>query len=458
MKLPKKNKTAKLALFAGAAALAALAPQAHAQSSDALIDKLVSKGILTADEAKDLRAESDKDFNTALKAKTGLPDWVTSLKFDGDFRGRVDQLSTTDNQTPGDSSNSSDRLRFRYRLRFGVTASLVDNMEVGFRLASGDTAKGYATGNPLSSGTSTFQDNGTKKDIFIDTAYAKWTAINSGDWLLAGTIGKMVNPFNFTPMVFDADYTPEGAAINGSYNLNDHHSIAFAGGAFVLDEEQASTQDPFMYGGQVMLNSKWTSKLSSSVGVGAFQICSPQQLTTANVPYINQGNTRNAAGVLRNDFNPIIGDASATYKLDSFPMYPGAFPIKVGGEIIDNPAASENNLGYWVGVTFGKSGTKRSWDLSYRYEYLQADAWYDQLVDDDAAVYYQNAPVGGAKGYYGGTNLKGHLVKLNYSFTDYLTLSLTGYLTSLIDQRLAGNVNEPNNQVAHFMADLTWKF
>ena len=42
-----------LAVFIGAA---------HAQSSDALIEKLVEKGILTANEAKDLREEADNDF------------------------------------------------------------------------------------------------------------------------------------------------------------------------------------------------------------------------------------------------------------------------------------------------------------------------------------------------------------------------------------------------------------
>jgi polyhydroxyalkanoate synthesis regulator phasin len=88
--MTKKNKTTKLALFAGAAALAALAPQVHAQSSDALIDKLVDKGILSSDEAKDLRDETDKDFKTAVAAKTGMPDWVTSYKLYGDFRGRFD--------------------------------------------------------------------------------------------------------------------------------------------------------------------------------------------------------------------------------------------------------------------------------------------------------------------------------------------------------------------------------
>ena len=456
MKANKKKNLTKLALFAGATALAALAPQAHAQSSDALIDKLVDKGVLTTDEAKDLREESDKDFRTALQAKTGMPDWVTSYKIGGDFRGRFDQISATDN------NHYVNRARFRYRLRFGIVANMLDNMEVGFRLGSGDAAQGNSgQGNPLSN-NSTLQNNGTKKNIYVDTAYAKWTALNSGDWLLAATIGKMENPFVFTPMVFDPDLTPEGAAITGAYTVNDQHTIAFTGAAFVQDESSSSTQDPALYGGQILLNSKWTPKLASSVGGGMLMLGSPKNLTTANVPYINQGNTRNAAGVLLYNYNPLIADANVTYTLDSFPLYNGVFPIKVGGEFIDNPAAGQNNTGYWVGATLGKAGTRHTWDLSYRYEYLEADAWYDQVTDDDNVAYYQRAPIAGSAGAFGGTNVKGHRVQFNYSITDSLTFSLTGYMNDLINPTLkvpgSANVNEPNSTAVHVMADLMWKF
>jgi hypothetical protein len=452
MKTNKKQNTTKLALFAGATALAALATPAHAQSSDALIDKLVDKGILTADEAKDLRDQSDQDFKTAFQAKTGMPDWVTSYKISGDFRGRYDQQSTPDNNT------FVNRARFRYRLRFGITANLVDNLEVGFRLGSDDAAQGSSgQGNPLSNNT-TLQNNATKKTIYIDTAYGKWTAIHSGDWLLAATIGKMDNPFVFTPMVFDNDLTPEGAAITGAYTINDQQSISFTGGAFVEDEEANSTRDPALYGGQILLNSKWTPKLSSSVGAGVLLLGSPNNLTTANVPYQNQGSTRNVGGVLLYNYNPVIADANATYMLDSFPFYAGSFPVKVAGEFMANPAAGQNNTGFWIGATLGKAGSKHTWDLAYRYEYLEADAWYDQLVDDDFVAYYQNAPVAGSAGVFGGTNVKGHRVQFDYSFTDSLTLSLTGYVDDLINSTLYGNVKEPNNTTIHMMADLTWKF
>ena len=420
MKTNKRNNRAKLAIAAGATALATLAPHLHAQSSDALIDKLVDKGILTTDEAKDLRDQADNDFKTAFQAKTGMPDWVTSYKIGGDFRGRVDQISTSNND------KYVNRERFRYRLRFGIVANMLDNMEVGFRLTSGDAAQGNSgQGNPLSN-NSTMQNNDTKKNIYIDTAYGKWTAINSGDWLLAVTIGKMDNPFVFTPMVFDPDLTPEGAAVTGAYTVNDIHTIAFTGAAFVQDEEAGSTQDPALYGGQVLLNSKWTPKIASSVGGGILMLGSPKNLTTANVPYINQGSTRSGAGVLLYNYNPIIADANATYTLDSFPFNTGPFPIKVGGEFINNPAVGQNNTGFWVGAMLGKAGAKHTWDLSYRYEYLESDAWYDQLVDDDFVAYYQNAPVAGSVGAFGGTNVKGHRVQFDYAITDSLTLSLTG--------------------------------
>lgn len=445
-----------MTLLAGATATAVLATHAQAEvAGDSLINKLEQKGILSTEEAKQLREENQQDYNNSFTNSfgkafgkiTGTPDWVKSYKIDGDFRGRYDQISAMNNDS------SVNRARFRYRLRFGIVANIVDNMEVGFRLGSGDSS-----GNALSNNT-TMENNATKKPVWVDAAYGKWTAINDGEWLLAATVGKMNNPFNFTPMVFDPDLTPEGAAINGGYTINNQHDISFAGAAFVLDEESGSTRDPMMYGGQVTWNAKWNSKLSSSVGAGAFQLVNPSQLTTANVPYNNRGNTRSAAGVLLNNYNPFIGDASVTYTFDSAPLYPGKFPVKLAGEYINNPGAGDNNQGCWGGVTLGKSGKKNTWDLSYRYEYLQADAWYDQLVDDDNAAYYQNAPSGGGSaGVYGGTNLKGHLVKFNYSITDYLTFSLTGYMTQVINNQAYNNVSEPNSNTLHFMADVMWKF
>jgi hypothetical protein len=442
-------------LFTGAAALMVLTPQTHAQSSgDALINKLEQKGILSADEAKELRAENAQDFNNSftnnfggsLPGGLGAPDWVKGYKLSGDFRGRFDEQAA-------DNSAFVDRIRLRYRLRLGLTVNMKDDLQVGFRLGSGDTGGGITTGASPLSNNSTFQDNGTKKPLWIDAAYGRWTPINDGTWMLMGTFGKMDQPFQASPMMFDPDYTPEGGAINATYKINDRHSLALNTAAFILDEEAGSSHDPFMYGGQLIWNASWTSKISSSLGVAAFDIVNPDMLTSANVPNINQGNTRTAGGSLVYNYNPVFVDGSVTYKLDSFPLYKGAFPIKLAAEYLDNPGAPSNNEGFWGGITFGKVGAKHTWDLSYRYQYLEGDAWYEEVVDDDNVSFYPTAPVGAAVGMFGGTNVKGHLVKFNYALTDALTFTFTCYINSLIN-----NPGTTSSDAIHAMADIMWKF
>jgi hypothetical protein len=176
-----KNKKVKWAA-AGALASVAFGTSAIAQSSDALLDKLVEKGILTTKEANELREETDKGFNTAYAVKSGMPDWLTALKFSGDFRGRFEGFYA-------DNPDFVDRNRFRYRLRFGAVATFVDNFEVGLRLTSSDAAGGFTEGDPIS-GNTTLQNNGSKKFVFIDQAYARWSPLKGPEWLGTFTIGR----------------------------------------------------------------------------------------------------------------------------------------------------------------------------------------------------------------------------------------------------------------------------
>ncbi len=226
-----------------------------------------------------------------------------------------------------------------------------DDVQVGFRLGTADTSSSNTTGgNPVSNNT-TLQGDGTKKFIFVDAAYGKWTPINDGTWMLTTTIGKMDEPFQQSAMVFDPDYTPEGAALQATYKINEQNSLAFNGAAFVLD--QLNSRGPFLYGGQVIWNANWTPKLGTSLGVAAYDIGDTENLKHNYVS--NMGNTPRRAcfrqpagpttGGYASDFNPIVASGSVTYTLDHFPLYPGAFPIKLAGEYMDNPAASSNNKG-----------------------------------------------------------------------------------------------------------------
>jgi hypothetical protein len=441
---------------------------AQAQSNDALLNKLVQKGYLTQQEADDLKKEGDGGFDKAYRSRTGWPDWVTQLKLYGDLRGRWDFIKT-DNDAPGAGEPNKDRSRLRYRFRVGATVQMKENLELGFRLTS---AEPNAFGGDPISGNASFHDNSSKKFVYIDLAYGKWTPVNTGPWLLTGTIGKTENPFVFSDMVFDPDYTPEGIGIQSAYAIDKEHSLKFNAGFFILDEINQGSQasdDPYLLGAQLRYDAKWTSKLSSSAGIAWMGLSEEESLNNGAVPNINVGNTRYAsatnghlAGDLVADFAPVILDASVTYTLDSFPLYPGHFPIRVGGEYMVNPAADRMNEGYWLGFFLGKSGKKGTWELSYRYKRLEADAWYEEFVDSDTGAYRQLAASGSgqAAGYRPGTGLQGHVVRAAYSPADAFTVSLTYYLYELIDTpTVITTVGSIKESAAHrVQLDAIWKF
>ena len=452
-----KNRIAVAKIVGTAALTLVLCGNASAQSSDALLDKLVEKGILTTKEANELREETDKGFNQAYSAKSGLPDWVHSLKFNGDLRLRYDGIYNSD-------PSFNDRDRYRYRLRIGATAMLTDHFETGLRLMSGENAKGgYSTGDPIS-GNASFQDNASKKLVYLDLAYMKWSPINTPDWSGSFTGGKMENPFVFSDMIFDPDYTPEGLGEQFAFALDDQNSFKFNFGEFVLDESSTSSKDPFLLGAQVRLDSIWSPKWQSSFGISGLMISGSKNLNSSDVPDQNKGNTRvnmNAGTTnkpvyqaLANNFNPVVVDGAVIFTMEKFPMYVGAFPIRLGADYAYNPAADGNNQAFSAGVTFGKSGKKGTWDFTYKYKYMESDFWYEELVDSDTGGFYKTgtAQSGGATGYQPGTNLRGHYIRAAYSPYDFFTLSVNYFLFDLIE----GETKD--SQTGRLQVDATLKF
>jgi Putative porin len=464
--------------FAAASFLALGTFGAVGQSADALLDKLVEKGVLTLDEANDLRTQSDEGFTKATQIKNGMPDWVQSFKINGDFRGRVENFQ---------SANPlwTSRTRYRYRARLQFDVSMMNEVEVVIRLAGADLAStgslggsppGFLGGNPLSANT-TFNGNGARKFAFFDAAYAKWTPLHNGDWTGAILVGKLDNPFQVSNMVFDYDYVPEGVAFQLQRQLSEHHSIKAIGGAYVVGEinQQAGqlgllspSHDPAIFGAQVIWDAAWTPKWSTQLGLGVFDLSGRENLGAFsgdpnNLIFVNDGNTRDASGRLANAYNPVVVDASTTYMLSTFPLYPGAFPVKVFGEYMDNPSAPTENEGYRVGVTLGRADGRGKWEITYRYESLGADAWYDAVVDDDNGAFYQQAIPGSpfdntglynGAGIRGGTNVRGHQVIFNYAFTDYATFTVTYYVNTLINPYPAAT----KSAAGHLMADLSFRF
>ena len=429
-------------VYRALALLLAVAGHASAQSEDALLNKLVEKGVLTAQEAKDLRKEADKDFTTAYQARTGLPNWVTSLKFTGDLRLRYDS-------TYFEAPSQADWQRFRYRLRVGFVALIQDNFEVGARLASG-------TGSPLSI-NQTFQNNASKKQIWIDLAYAKWTPVQNKDWNLMLVGGKMENPFGVQELLFDIDYTPEGAAQQVNWNLSSQHTLRFTAGQFVINELPDSGVDPYLFAGQIRLDSAWSKHWQTTFGVMGLGLLHDSDITTASLPDGGNGNTRTSAGplgTLKYNMTPWQVGGGLTYFLDPPAFYPGPLPFYAGGQVIKNPSAPDRNLGWLVGGSIGKAGRKGTWEINYKYRWLEGDAWWEEIVDDDLFAVYGEKSIYGSKGVHAGTNLRSHILSLNYAPADYLLITLRYYHNGLIDSVPAGYPSVNNR----FLVDLVWKF
>lgn len=128
----------------------------------------------------------------------GESSWTDRLSFGGDLRFQHDYTSKSR------ATDHSDSHKERLRLRFGFQAKVNDEIATRVRLATSDGSSPTGT-------NSTLTNNAEKKGVFIDIASMSWSLNPS----LNLHLGKMENPFRIlhqSQLVFDSDYTPEGAA------------------------------------------------------------------------------------------------------------------------------------------------------------------------------------------------------------------------------------------------------
>jgi hypothetical protein len=196
----------------GSSAFLTSAP-VRAQENGALLDALVKKGVLSDQEAEDIRADEEKDYSSTAASKINLSSSIKSVTFYGDLRLRYE---LRDGSTPagltgqnGVASNggSQDRNAWRYRLRFGFKGDLYDNFFYGVRISTNPT---YDRSGNVTLGHS--DDAGVfgkgYSGIAIDQVYLGWKP--TSDITLEG--GQIINPLYTTSLVWDDNLNPTGAA------------------------------------------------------------------------------------------------------------------------------------------------------------------------------------------------------------------------------------------------------
>lgn len=182
-------------------------------------------------------------------------------------------------------------------------------------------------------------------------------------------------------------------------------------------------------------------------------------LTPANGQLnIGEGNTR-VGGLAANpplfNFTPIVVSGEVVHTLPSFPLYQGAFPIRLGAEFLHNTSPADDNEGYSLRLGLGKAGKKRHWELNYEFRELQADAIYEEFPESDFNAYTQVASTaGGVAAFVNGTNIRGHILQVGYSPFDALTLSVKYWITENINESPAGSASA----ASRWQVDAIWKF
>jgi polyhydroxyalkanoate synthesis regulator phasin len=200
-------------LLAAAASLALVATASAQVSADAILDKLVQKGVLTKDEATELEKESE-NTNAMKQAGTQfkISKVIKSVELFGDLRMRYENRSAKIGPEGGQYAGSYDVAnRFRYAVRLGLRGDLADDYYYGLRFETSPNERSpWNTFGNASGGQSPYYGPFSKANnygVFIGQAYLGWRPL---PWLDV-EVGRVPQPLYTTSMAWDSDYTPEGA-------------------------------------------------------------------------------------------------------------------------------------------------------------------------------------------------------------------------------------------------------
>ena len=124
-----------------------------------------------------------------------------------------------------------------------------------------------------------------------------------------------------------------------------------------------------------------------------------------------------------NSFDPLTNQYLFDYEeLEAFAEVGfnlAGLPATIFAQYVNNIDADEFDTGWTAGVSVGAAKAKGTWEASYAYQDLEADAVFGALTDSD---------FGG-----GGTDNEGHVVRGAYAVSDKWNVAFS-YFMNTIDQ------------------------
>jgi hypothetical protein len=472
---------------------------ARAQDAGALLDLLVKKRLITDQEAEEVRGELTRDVATTAAGKWKISAPITEIELYGDARLRYEvrtgQAGPPDQITP--AGENTQRNRARYRIRFGLRGTLVDDWFFGLRLetSSNPRSTNVTIGDEASGGPFSKASDG----LNVGQAYIGYKGIR--DVTLTG--GRMPNPLVTTSMVWDPDINPEGLAEQWKHTFNlslgggktsaatyDKDGKAVAGvtseptriaidlfanfAQFVYDD--SNPEDPVgprsVTGGRRVPNTDalllaWQVGAKINFNKDMFLQFAPTVYNytgngdSFNIHFVGDPNFRVGANTVspnQTGINSLLVfdmPAEFDWKFGEIPMRLfGDFAINLEGEdraiAAGHPNKGDQRHAYQVGIGVGKIKQKHDMSLEVFWQHVEQFALDPNLVDSDL--------------YDSRVNMEGVAVRGGYAISDAVTFNLTYGYGRQIDHDLGtGGVGDafsinPLRKYQIFQADLNVKF
>jgi hypothetical protein len=409
------------ALFAGAAATAS------AQDSGPLIDALVRKGILTDQEAEELRTELVRDFGYTSPGKLDVSSAVTRLRIAGDARVRYQYDNEQGNGNGGDNL---DRSRFRYRFRLGLTANIGPKWSTGVRFES--NAGATSTNNDFGSGTDNFSKS--TDGVNVGQVFLQYNDLGTlGSDAIDLRVGKFAHKF-FNPGVngfwIDSDINFEGLAEELYYeDTFGSTDLTLRAGQFILNAN--STAGSNVNNPSTLFITQ--AELSNVAGTGAGWRVAPTLVAFAapsrhdNTPALSSVTGQaNDSAIYTDLFTVLVPVEYALVLKSGKPLaFYGTYGVNFdGAERSDRLYGAQDPASYDqmfnLGVRYGATRAAGDYQLTAEYRYVETGSYTSILLDSD----FNGGRLGGS----------GPILSASYNLTDAVAAGITYFNSFNIDR------------------------
>lgn len=480
-------------------AASAVSRAAAVDKSDALLDALIRKGVLTEKEAEDVRDETTTNITAMAASKWKIDNAIQSIGLFGDVRFRYEYRGVDDSTAPLSNGSTYYRERFRYALRAGIRGDLFDHFNYGIRIETSANPRSpwvtFAddTGKTSSGGISQSTPSDKTSDFLnVGQVYLGWHPCET----FQITVGRMPMPLYTTPMVWDSDINPEGAfekftlpvrnaELFADFGQFDYQNVTPASGAF--------SGDTFILAWQLGANVKFSTNSSFKIAPVVYNYAGAgTSSANLNSAFVGQGYPasnalagQNINGLQNGIDDLLILEVPAEYNLRL-----GKYHLRSFGDFSYNflgddrarsafaagaphgyfpgvkQAVTGQNIAYQVGVGIGNEGPvygptqglvygstskQNTWEARVYWQHIEQYALDANLIDSDF--------------FEGRCNLQGIYAAFCYSFTDGILGTVRyGYANRINGKLGTGGSNldipviNPIQNYNLVQLDLTWRF